>query len=77
MVFIHPTIISNPSIGHVVSQSKYTYLQDQQDQLTEMKKLEIEPDLAEFPDPPELSEEEPDSPDSESDPNPESGGESQ
>jgi len=73
MVFIHPTIISNPSVGHAVSQSKYTYLQDQQNQLTEMKRLEIEPELAEFPEPPVLSDELQDAPDSEGELNAEPG----
>jgi len=73
MVFIHPTIISNPSVGHAVSQSKYTYLQDQQNQLTEMKRLEIEPELAEFPEPPVVSDELQDAPDSEGELNAEPG----
>jgi len=70
MVFIHPTIISNPSVGHVLSQSKYTYLQDQQNQLSEMKKLEVKPDLAEFPEPPAVTVEELNNRDPESDDKP-------
>jgi len=69
MVFIHPTIISNPSIGHQISQSKYTYLQDLQNQLTDMKSLEVKPKLEDFPKPPVVSEKEQTDPDSENDPN--------
>jgi len=77
MVFIHPTIISSPSVGHLVSQSKYTYLQDQQNQLTETKKLEINPDLAEFPEPPIVTDEELNNPDPESDDKPGAGEENE
>jgi len=77
MVFIHPTIISNPAVGHLVSQSKYTYLKRQQDELTDTKALEIYPDLAEFPEPPVLSDQEQNNPDSESNPNLQSGDENQ
>jgi len=69
MVFIHPTIISNPSIGHQISQSKYTYLQDLQNQLTDMKSLEVKPELEDFPKTPVVSEKEQTDPDSENDPN--------
>jgi general secretion pathway protein D len=66
MVFIHPTIISNPSIGHLVSQSKYTYFREMQKQLRAEKTLEVNPELADFPEPPVLSDEEQNNPDSES-----------
>jgi general secretion pathway protein D len=75
MVFIHPTIISNPTVGHLVSQSKYTYLKGQQDELTDTKALEVNPDLAEFPNPPVSSDQEQSNPDSESDPNLQAGDE--
>jgi general secretion pathway protein D len=52
MVFIHPTIINDPSQGHLISQSKYTYLRGQQDQLSGEAKLEVTPELDEFPDAP-------------------------
>jgi len=55
MVFIHPTIINDPSQAHLISQSKYTYLREQQDQLPEVEKLDVEPALDEFPDPPVVS----------------------
>lgn len=64
MVFIHPTIISNPAMGHMISKSKYTYLQDLQDQLTNLKTLEVKPELADFPKLPVLSDEEQNNPDS-------------
>jgi len=56
MVFIHPTIINDASQGHLVSQSKYTYLREQQDQLPDVEDLDVKPELDEFPDPPELPE---------------------
>jgi general secretion pathway protein D len=56
MVFIHPVIISNPAQGHMISQSKYTYLQEQQKQLStqlsDMEEIEITPTLKAFPDAP-------------------------
>ncbi|MCW8924963.1 MAG: type II secretion system secretin GspD, partial [Xanthomonadales bacterium] len=52
MVFIHPKIISTPSMGHSISQSKYTYLQNEQDKLKDKESRKFEPELAEFPDPP-------------------------
>ncbi len=70
MVFIRPTIISSPSMGHMISQSKYTYVRGQQELLKDAKALEVKPELDEFPDPPVVSEEEQDSPDSEGDPEP-------
>jgi len=72
MVFIHPTIISNPVQGHSISQSKYTYLREQQDklsnQLSTMKDLEITPQLKEFPEPPVVPDKAQADPDSESNP---------
>jgi len=72
MVFIHPVIISNPAQGHMISQSKYTYLQEQQKQLStelsEMKEIEITPELKAFPDAPAVSEKPQDDPDAENDP---------
>ncbi len=72
MVFIHPTIISNPAQGHSISQSKYTYLREQQDklsnQLSTMKDLEITPQLKEFPEPPVVTDKAQADPDSESNP---------
>jgi general secretion pathway protein D len=68
MVFIHPTIINDPSQGHLISQSKYTYLRDQQDQLSDTENLEIKPELEEFPDPPVLIDKEQNAPDSEGNP---------
>jgi general secretion pathway protein D len=56
MVFIHPTIINDASQGHLISQSKYTYLREQQDQLPEVEDLDVKPELDEFPPPPELPE---------------------
>jgi len=55
MVFIHPTIINDPSQAHLISQSKYTYLREQQQQLPEVEKLDVEPELDEFPDPPAVT----------------------
>ena len=52
MVFIHPTIINNPAQGRLISQSKYTYLQQRQQELSEVEKLDVEPELGEFPDAP-------------------------
>lgn len=52
MVFIHPTIIDDPSKGHLISQSKYTFLRDRQEELADAENMEIEPELDEFPDPP-------------------------
>jgi general secretion pathway protein D len=68
MVFIRPTIISSPAMGRSISQSKYTYLRGQQNQLANMKSLEVKPELAEFPEPPVPSEEEQNNPDSENNP---------
>jgi general secretion pathway protein D len=58
MVFIHPTILEGPSQGHLISQSKYTYLRGQQDQLSETEKLPVDPQLDDFPDPPVVTEKE-------------------
>ena len=72
MVFIHPVIISNPAQGHMISQSKYTYLQEQQRQLStelsEMKEIEITPELKAFPDAPAVPEKTGDDPNAENDP---------
>ena len=68
MVFIHPTIISNPSIGHQMSQSKYTNFRELQKQLKDLETIEVNPELADFPDPPVVSDQEQNDPDSESDP---------
>jgi len=72
MVFIHPVIISNPAQGHMISQSKYSYLQEQQRQLStelsEMKEVEITPELKAFPDAPAVPDKTQDDSDSESDP---------
>ena len=68
MVFIHPTIISNPSIGHQMSQSKYTNFRELQKQLKDLETIEVDPELADFPDPPVVSDQEQNDPDSESDP---------
>jgi general secretion pathway protein D len=57
MVFIHPTIINDPSQGHLISQSKYTYLRGQQDQLSDTEKLEVKPEMDDFPDPPKVPDE--------------------
>jgi general secretion pathway protein D len=54
MVFIHPTIINDASQSHLISQSKYTYLREQQDQLPDVEDLDVKPELDDFPDPPEL-----------------------
>jgi len=54
MVFIHPTIINDASQGHLISQSKYTYLREQQDQLPDVEDLDVKPELDDFPEPPEL-----------------------
>jgi hypothetical protein len=55
-------------MGRSISQSKYTYLRGQQNQLTDMKSLEVKPELAEFPEPSVPSEEEQNNPDSENNP---------
>jgi general secretion pathway protein D len=68
MVFIHPTIINDPSQGHLISQSKYTYLREQQEQLPDLENLDVEPELDEFPDAPVVSDKEPDGPESASGP---------
>jgi len=68
LVFIHPTIISNPAIGHQISQSKYTNFRELQRQLADKDTIEIDPELVDFPDPPVVSDTEQDEPDSESDP---------
>jgi len=72
LVFIHATIINNPAQGHLISQSKYTYLQDMQNQLNNAQSPadnpEIKPELKEFPEPPIVSDKEPNDPDSESNP---------
>jgi general secretion pathway protein D len=72
LVFIHATIISNPAQGHLISQSKYTYLQDMQNQLNNAQSPaenpEIKPELKEFPEPPIVSDKEQTDPDPESDP---------
>ena len=52
MVFIHPTIIDDPAKGHLISQSKYTFLRDRQEELADAENMEIEPELDEFPDAP-------------------------
>jgi len=70
MVFIHPTIISNPAISHQISQSKYTNFRELQKQLKDMETIEVIPELADFPEPPVVSEKEQDNPDSENDPDP-------
>ncbi|MFC1702532.1 type II secretion system secretin GspD, partial [Pseudomonadota bacterium] len=68
LVFIHPTIITNPAIGHQISQSKYTNFRELQKQLSDMEAIEINPELVDFPDPPVVSDQEQNDPDSESDP---------
>ena len=68
MVFIHPTIINNPSIGHQISQSKYTNFRELQKQLKDLETIEVNPKMADFPDPPVVSDQEQNDPDSESDP---------
>jgi general secretion pathway protein D len=68
MVFIHPTIISNPSIGHQISQSKYTNFRELQKQLEDLETIEVNPQMADFPDPPVVSDQEQNNPDSESNP---------
>ncbi len=55
MVFIHPRIIDDPAQGHLISQSKYTYLRGEQDELSETDQLEVDPELEDFPDPPVIS----------------------
>ena len=76
LVFIHPTIISNATQGHLISQSKYTYIQDMQNQMNNaqspVENPEIKPELKEFPEPPIVSDKEQTDPDSESDPDPQS-----
>jgi general secretion pathway protein D len=59
MVFIHPTIIDDPAQGRLISQSKYTYLQDRQAELSDVDELDVNPELEDFPDtqiPPEPEE---------------------
>jgi general secretion pathway protein D len=72
MVFIHPVIISNPAQGHMISQSKYTYLQEQQKQLStqlsDMKEIEITPKLKAFPDAPVVTDKTQDDGGAENDP---------
>jgi len=58
MVFIHPTIINDATQGHLISQSKYTYLREQQAQLPDVENLDVEPEMDEFPDPPVVSDSE-------------------
>ena len=74
LVFIHPTIISNPAQGHLISQSKYTYIQDMQKRLNNAQSPaenpEIKPELKEFPELPAASDQEQNDPDSEGDPDP-------
>jgi general secretion pathway protein D len=70
MVFIHPTIINDPSQAHLISQSKYTFLREQQDELSDVENLEVEPELGDFPDPPIPSEKEQNDPDLGSNPDP-------
>jgi len=65
MIFIHPTIIDDPAKGHLISQSKYTYLRQRQDELSEVENLDVEPALDEFPDAPAVPDEERESPGSE------------
>jgi general secretion pathway protein D len=52
MVFIHPTIIDDPAQGRLISQSKYTYLQRRQEELSDVDDLDVTPELGEFPDAP-------------------------
>jgi general secretion pathway protein D len=68
MVFIHPTIINDPSQAHLISQSKYTYLRGQQDELSDVENLEVEPELGDFPEPPIPSDKEQNDPDFRSNP---------
>ena len=68
MVFIHPTIIDDRAQSHLISQSKYTYLRDRQEELSDVQSLEVEPELGEFPEPPEPSEIEQSEADSEGNP---------
>ena len=68
MVFIHPTIIDDPAQGHLISQSKYTYLRQRQEELSEVGSLDVEPDLNEFPDAPAVPDEEPEAPGAEGGP---------
>ena len=68
LVFIHPTIIANPAISHQISQSKYTNFRKLQEQLTDMDTIDVNPEMADFPDPPVVSDQEQNEPDSESDP---------
>jgi general secretion pathway protein D len=49
MVFIHPTIINDPAKGHLISQSKYTYLRDRQAELSDVDVLDVIPELDDFP----------------------------
>lgn len=72
LVFIHPTIINNPAQGRLISQSKYTYIQDMQKQLNNAQSPaenpELKPELEDFPEPPIVPVKEQTDPDSESDP---------
>jgi general secretion pathway protein D len=68
MVFIHPTIIDDPAQAHLISQSKYTYLRQRQDELPDLKNLEVEPELDEFPDAPVVTDKDPNGPESASSP---------
>jgi len=68
MVFIHPKIIDDPAQGHLISQSKYTYLRGEQDELTETNKLAVDPQLDDFPDPPVITEKDSNNPGSGSSP---------
>ena len=68
MVFIHPTIIDDPAQGRLISQSKYTYLQQRQKELSDVDDLDVTPELGEFPDAPEPSAEEADEAESEGGP---------
>jgi general secretion pathway protein D len=77
MVFIHPTIISSPYVGRQVSQSKYTFLQEQQDKMNNVESVEIVPELDDFPEPPVPPAQEQHNPDSENDPDPQSDDENQ
>jgi general secretion pathway protein D len=77
MVFIHPTIIDDPSQGHLISQSKYTYLRQRQDELPDVENLDVEPELGDFPDPPAPSVKEKSDLDSDSNPDPLTDDESQ
>jgi len=49
MVFIHPTIINDPAKAHLISKSKYTYLRDRQDELSDVDVLDVIPELDDYP----------------------------